>query len=392
MKIIIFWGSFPSPGDRYHPEFFCSDWYHPDYGKVSGCAFCGVFAVIIGVNIGDCITTFIVSRIGAKPEQIRTALVHVIYNVIAALLIITAVTILRLTGILNDTIWNMTLNSGGVANLHGVFRLVPAILLLPFSGALAGLAEKLVPDREMHDEDAEIENNLRELDSRLISNPTLALDQVSHLIRHMADVSIHNYDSAVDMIGNYDDKRMSRIKERENLLDRMADASNRYLIDISPHITQEREFVKQSYLIKVLTCFERIGDHAINIADNVRKLDDHAGSFSESAMKELTVATDAVRDVLTITYDAFMHTDVKLAAKVEPMEEVIDALRAVVLKRIMNLRIRKGSPCPSCLSFGGVCAFWDGLISVRHQTNRCQQLTQHRTWGSLPFKLTWQPL
>ena len=295
-----------------------------------GVHFCGVFAVIIGVNIGDCITTFIVSRIGAKPEQIRTALVHVIYNVIAALLIITAVTILRLTGILNDTIWNMTLNSGGVANLHGIFRLVPAILLLPFSGALAGLAEKLVPDREMHDEDAEIENNLRELDSRLITNPTLALDQVSHLIRHMADVSIHNYDSAVDMMGNYDDKRMSRIKDREDLLDRMADASNRYLIDISPHITQEREFVKQSYLIKVLTCFERIGDHAINIAGNVRKLDDHAGSFSESAMKELTVATDAVRDVLTITYEAFMHTDVKLAAKVEPMEEVIDALIEVL--------------------------------------------------------------
>lgn len=200
-----------------------------------GVRFCGVFAVIIGVNIGDCLTTFIVSRIGAKPEQIRTALVHVIYNVLAALLIITTITILRLTGILNDTLWNMTLNSGGVANVHGIFRLVPAILLLPFSGVLASLAEKLVPDREAENEDPEIENTLRELDSRLISNPALALDQVSSLIGHMAEVSIHNYDSAVGMMGNYDDKRMSRIKERENLLDRMADASSRYLIDISPH-------------------------------------------------------------------------------------------------------------------------------------------------------------
>ena len=295
-----------------------------------GVRFCGVFAVIIGVNIGDCLTTFIVSRIGAKPEQIRTALVHVIYNVLAALLIITTITILRLTGILNDTLWNMTLNSGGVANVHGIFRLVPAILLLPFSGVLASLAEKLVPDREAENEDPEIENTLRELDSRLISNPALALDQVSSLIGHMAEVSIHNYDSAVGMMGNYDDKRMSRIKEREDLLDRMADASSRYLIDISPHITQEREFFKQSYLIKAVTCFERMGDHAINIADNVKKLDDHAVSFSEKAMKELQVAIDAVKDVLTITYEAFIHTDVKLAVKVEPMEEVIDALIEVL--------------------------------------------------------------
>jgi phosphate:Na+ symporter len=105
-----------------------------------GLNFCGVFAVIIGVNIGDCLTTFLVSRIGARPEQIRTAMVHVIYNIIAATLLIVSLTLLRLTGILSNDFWYMQLNSGGVANVHGAFRLIPAVILLPFSGILASLA------------------------------------------------------------------------------------------------------------------------------------------------------------------------------------------------------------------------------------------------------------
>ena len=141
-----------------------------------GVRFCGVFAVIIGVNIGDCLTTYLVSRIGAKPDQIRTALVHVIYNIIAAILIITAVTVARLTGILNDSFWNATLNSGGVANVHGVFRLVPAVLLLPLSGFFATLAERIVPDKPMEDEDTAIEDQLKQLDSRLITSPVLGGD------------------------------------------------------------------------------------------------------------------------------------------------------------------------------------------------------------------------
>ena len=98
-----------------------------------GVTFSAVFAVIIGVNIGDCLTTYLVSRIGAKPNQRRTAMIHVIYNVFAALLCFLLVFIGRSTGIINDNLWSMTLHSGGVANIHGFFRLVPAVVLLPFT-------------------------------------------------------------------------------------------------------------------------------------------------------------------------------------------------------------------------------------------------------------------
>ncbi len=292
-----------------------------------GLKFCGVFAVIIGVNIGDCLTTFIVSRIGASPDQIRTALVHVIYNVLAAILVSMSVFIGRQTGLISDSLWNMTLDSGGVANLHGIFRLVPAVLFLPLSGFMAAMAEKIVPDKApVDDEDAVYEQNLRELDSRLISNPAFALDQVSVLIRHMAEVAIDNVDSSFSQVTEYNPARKERIYQREDLLDRMADAANQYLIDLSPYITLESQNMSQSFLIKALNSFERIGDYAVNIDDETSDVQSKNKDFSGIAMHELNVLTSAIREILDLTYNAFINNDINLARQVEPMEEVIDAL------------------------------------------------------------------
>ncbi len=293
-----------------------------------GVRFCGVFAVIIGVNIGDCLTTFLVSRIGAKPEQIRTAMVHVIYNILAATLIFVGIGIGRATGLIGDELWTMELNSGGVANVHGIFRLVPAVCLLPFTNVLAWLAEKIVPDRksEADKEDEQIEQALAQLDSRLTMSPALALDQSARLIGQMADVAIHNFDGAVDQIFAYEEKRNDRIEAREHLLDRMADASNVYIVELSPRIVLENDNHRQNYQIKALTSFERIGDLAVNITNSVRTLKENNTSFSRMAMVEIRVLTDAVREILGVTGEAFRKNDMDLARRVEPMEEVVDAL------------------------------------------------------------------
>ncbi len=300
-----------------------------------GLRFCGVFAVIIGVNIGDCLTTFLVSRIGAKPEQIQTALVHVIYNVIAATLLAVAMFVLRMTGVLGDDLWNMHLNSGGVANLHGAFRLIPAVLLLPFSGALAGIAEKLVPSRVTADdtEAAEIEDNLRDLDTLLYNSPELALDRAGHVIRHMADLALQNLNAACSQIVAFNAARNDKINKREILLDRMADETNRYLVGLSGHLVMERNILLQSYQIKALTAFEHIGDRAKNIADDVAALREHGGDFSEEALSDMSIAVEAVADIINVTLDAYKNNDFDDARKVEPMEEVIDALMETMKDR-----------------------------------------------------------
>ena len=333
-----------------------------------GVRFCGVFAVIIGVNIGDCLTTFLVSRIGAKPDQIRTVLVHIIYNVVAAVLIIIVLAVTRLTGVLGDSIWMQSLNSGGVANVHGLFRLVPAVLLLPCSGLFARLAERIVSDKPTDEEDADIEENLRELDPRLITNPGLALAETAHLIGHMADVALHNYDASITQIYSYDEKRKDRIAQREDLLDRMADASNQYVVAVSPYITRESDNRNQSFQIKALTCFERIGDLAVNIAENTVHLHEAGGQFSAPAMEELRVATGAVTDILEISRSAYKSNNADLARQVEPLEEVIDEL-VEELKGRHVYRMTHGQ----CDIFNGI-QFQNILQNLERISDQCSDL------------------
>ena len=330
-----------------------------------GLNFCGVFAVIIGVNIGDCLTTFLVSRIGARPEQIRTALVHVIYNVFAATMIIVTLTALRLSGVLGDDFWYMQLNSGGVANVHGVFRLVPAVILLPFSGFFATMAERFVPDAPVEEiEDME----LKELDRHLIDNPRLALDQSEDLILHMGETAVHNYDSCIQQIYDYEEARYSRMEKREDLLDRMADAANRYVVDVSPHITLERDHLRQSFQIKVLTCFERIGDHAINIASDMAALKKQKGAFSEMALADVEVLATAVRNILEQAGEAVATQDYTLARKIEPLEEVIDALTEQLRSRHIQ-RMTKGD----CDVYSGIQ--YDNILSnLERIADQCSDL------------------
>lgn len=291
-----------------------------------GVTFAGVFAVIIGVNIGDCVTTFLVCRIGAKPEQIRTCLVHIIYNVFAAVLLFLSIGILRSAGVLGDSLWLMQLDSGGVANVHGLFRLVPAVLLLPLTGIFAAIAEKLVPDRPEESEDAEIEKNLRELDMRLVTNPALALGEAEHLISHMAEVAAHNFTACHQQLESYEAARADRIEEREDLLDRMADASNKYLVAISPHVTLDADMRNLSFQMQALTIFERIGDLAVHIHENVSDLHESRHTFTPGAMAELQVALGAVQEILTLSTEAYMTSQVSIARRVEPLEEAIDEL------------------------------------------------------------------
>ena len=238
-----------------------------------GIKFCGVFAVIIGIDIGDCLTTYLVCRIGAKPEQIRTALVHILYNFTASILLFIAVGVLRGTGVIDDHIWYMTLHAGGVANVHGLFKLIPALLLLPCAGIFAKVAERLVPDQPEDPED-------------------------------------------------------TMIKESINVADK-------YVVEISTHITLDYVDIFQSFLMKGLVIFERIGDLAINIMDAIKNMREDDVEFSRAAMAELRVLLTAVNDILELTADAYKESSYEKAQRIEPLEEVIDELVDEVRRRHM---------------------------------------------------------
>ena len=342
-----------------------------------GVSFFEVFSVIVGVNIGDCLTTFLVCRIGAKPEQIRTCLVHILYNICAASMIFLTIGILRPAGVIGDDLWFRTLNSGGVANIHGLFRLVPAVLLLPFSSVFASLAEKIVPDNT-DDEDSAIEKDLRELDMHLISNPGLALAETEELIGKMADVALHNYNACLQQIFEFDQKRYDRIEQREDLLDRMTDAANQYIVSISPYIKLDVDNKNQSFQLKAMTSFERIGDLAVNITENIHSLRDQNKAFSETALEELRITTDAIRDILELSIKAYRTGLTSLALKIEPLEEVIDELVELLRERHMS-RMTHGL----CEISSGI-EFQNILLNLERISDQCSDLGVYMLGKSIP--------
>ena len=335
-----------------------------------GLQLCGIVAVIIGVNIGDCLTTYLVCRIGANTSQIRTCMVHIIYNIFAAVLIIVSLIVLRTTGILNDDIWYMTLNSGGVANVHGLFRLVPAVVLLPFVGLFATLAEKIVPEKKEEEEEGDplLEENLRKLDERLIDNPTLALNESSIIIGNMCDVSIHNYTAAIQQLFEFDPKREARIQRREDLLDRMADATSQYIVSVSPKITREEDKKTQNFQLKAIVCFERIGDLAVNIIECLATVRGANKAFSGNALKEMAVAMNAVGEILDMSAEAYNKDDIKIAKKIEPLEEVIDEMVEELQRRHM-LRMTENR----CDVFNGTY-FQNILLNLERVSDQCSDL------------------
>ncbi len=300
-----------------------------------GVSFNGVFAVIIGVNIGDCLTTFLVSRIGARPDQIRTAVVHVVYNVMAALLLIVLLIAGRSTGIISDALWFKELNSGGVANLHGLFRMIPALVLLPFTGVLTKITETIVKDdtTKVDEEDAVIEKELRELDPHLLTSPILALDRVNELFIKMFDVAYTNFLACSKQIYSYEEERKKRIAERENLLDKITDETGQYLIKMTPYIKRDRDFRTQNFELKTSVCIERMGDLSVNITYNINDLQKIKAKFSDIAITELRIALDAVDEIIKVTMQAYKDKDAALARKVEPLEEVIDDMVADINTR-----------------------------------------------------------
>ena len=341
-----------------------------------GVTFNAVFAVIIGVNIGDCLTTYLVSRIGAKPNQRRTAMVHVIYNIFAAILCILLVFIGRTTGIINDNLWTMTLNSGGVANIHGFFRLVPAVVLLPLTSIFEKIAMTIIRDEPINSEDKRAIAALDALDERLITSPAIALDQVERVVLEMSDIATHNFDACVRQIYEYDPKRVHRIQEREDLLDSMTDAANKYIVSLSPHVMNDRDTRQQNALLKALICYERIGDLAVNISEEIEALKAESKEFSANAMAELRIAFDAVYEILDITTRAYRNKDADLAAHVEPLEEVIDDLIEDMNARHVYRMVNQ-----LCDAVNGI--FYQSILTnIEHISDKCSDIAVYILEGS----------
>ena len=327
--------------------------------------FGSVYAIIIGVNIGDCVTTAIVCSIGSKADAKRTGVVHIIFNLCASVIIITALTVLHHAGAL-DGLWGQTMTSGAIANVHTIFRLSTAILLLPVCGQFEKLSRVLVKDDQQIGEN--VDHELSQLDEKFFASPALALSAASDAIGAMARLARTGVMSALDVLHHFDRHTIDVIDRNEDHIDALADSVDNYLIKLSSHVPPGHGNDLLNYYIQCFSEFERIGDYAVNIMEKAEELNEKEASFSESAQKELILLEKAVERILTVTGEAFEGDDTQKAMQVEPLEEVID----VMVERLRDQHIRRLKDGVCSIDTGVV--FLDVLNNVERISDHCSNV------------------
>ena len=327
--------------------------------------FGSVYAIIIGVNIGDCVTTAIVCSIGSKADAKRTGVVHIIFNLCASVIIITALTVLHHAGAL-DGLWGQTMTSGAIANVHTIFRLSTAVLLLPVCGQFEKLSRVLVKDDQQIGEN--VDHELSQLDEKFFASPALALSAASDAISAMARLARTGVMSAMGVLEQYDAHTIEVINENEEHIDKLADHVDNYLIRLSPHMPSGHGSDMLNYYIQCFGEFERIGDHAVNLTENAQEFLDRSASLSPTAHQELMVLREVLGEILDYTYKAFAATDYDAARRIEPVEEVVDDLVATLRTNHIR-RVRDGQ----CTVYAGL-TFLDILVNVERIADQCSNV------------------
>ena len=275
--------------------------------------------IIMGQNIGTCVTCLL-SSIGTNKNARRAAVVHLLFNTIGTVVILTLFCIIKT--VVYIPLLSEQASMFGIALTHSIFNVLCVMILLPMSALLEKLALRIIPDDK-------IKEKYDELDTRLFVTPTLALAQAKSSLSDMADTSRKAITMALKSVNNYSDKLYEDILKQEDKNDRYEDKIGTYLVDLSSKNTlSESESKEVSKMLKIIGDLERIADHAINIGQASRELRDKNLSLSEDAIKEMDSMLNAVKECVDLSLLAFEKDDLSIALKVPPLEEVIDELKA----------------------------------------------------------------
>lgn len=302
--------------------------------------FAAIYAVLVGIYLGDCVTTAIVINIGAKPNAKRVGIVNILFNLAKTVLILVGVTIAHNAGWM-DGFWGSVIDSGGIANTHTVFNLVCALIMLPALGMLEKLSYKLVKGGEDEPVPGAEGDKLAVLNPVFFSTPALAFNSCYEVLLDMFSLARTNINRAFDVLTNYNEETVALINQDEERLDTMTDKVSNYLVQISAHVTQPQYVEISNHYYAVITEFERLGDHAVNISETAATLHENGMAFSEHAMSELNILRGLIETILGYTDDAFKNCSLTAAHHIEPLEEVVDDLVNALKQNHLD-RLRKG--------------------------------------------------
>lgn len=313
--------------------------------------------LVLGANIGTCITAFL-SSFGTNKNAKRVVALHIYVNVIGSVVCMIILYILKAIGV---SVLALPVSMFGVAIIHTLFNLVNTVCLIPFKKAIFRLCELTV--KSSNDKTHTVF-----LDERLFNNTALAVSECHRLTNEMAEYARTSLVKSIGLISSYDNEVVNYIKETESLIDKYEDKLGTYLVRLSNNELSENLSHAIARMLHSIGDFERIGDHALNICKVAEEMHNKNINFSDEAKREIAVMTNAVTEILNMTVDSFINDDTELAAHVEPLEQVIDKLNKKLKARHVA-RLQNGE-CTIELGF----VFTDLLTNYERVSDHCSNV------------------
>ena len=277
------------------------------------------FPIIMGIAIGAAVPVLL-SALGANLNGRRTAFVYLLIDVLGV--VIWSLMFYTLNAFLHFTFLAVTMNAVSIALMNTLFRLATLVVLFPLIGAMEKLVVFLFPDNGQQAEDQDMDR----LEERFLQHPALSIEQSRLVTNSMAERAAGNLLDAMALRTDYSDKGFQAVAETESLIDRYEDKLGTYLMKITSRSLSSAQSEEVSKFLHTISDFERISDHALNISETAKEIHDKEMVFSAAASRELEVMESALREILAISIAAFTANDVQQAARVEPLEEIIDGL------------------------------------------------------------------
>ena len=319
------------------------------------------FPMLMGIAVGASLPVLL-SALGASSDGKRSAFAYLLVDVLGAVII--GVLFYSLNMFMHFSFVEMSLNTVSIALLNTVYRVIMVLMLAPCIGLIEKICRIIVKDDEEEEELYEEDR----LEERFIAHPALAIEQCRITINNMALITRDNICNACALLDGFSDKGFKKFEKKEDIIDRYADKLGTYMVKVTRKELNKQQNSEISKYLHTIEDFERIGDHGMNIAEAIRDLDQKKLGFTDEAKKELSSLVLAVEDMLTLTAEAFINNDLKLAYSINPFESVVDDI-CEKLKLNHVERLKKGN----CTIEAGI-AFNDLITDLERIGDHCNNV------------------
>ena len=326
-----------------------------------------IYPIVMGINIGTCIVTAILCSIGTTRDAKRTAVAHILFNVIGTFVFMLIIALIHRLGGLT-WLWAMQVNSGVIADFQTLFNVLTAIMLMPFTDLLVKASMAIV--KPSADEEVRASEKGM-LDEKLLLAPGLAVGAASRALAYMGKLAKDNLALSLAQFVNYSSDISDAIISKEDRIDSFADRADNFLIKLSKALDTGSDEGEINLLMQATPDFERIGDYATNLNELALKLHNSRVDFSEKALYELGVIGEAVLEIVDLTVTAIKEDDEAIARRIEPLEEVIDDM-VLVLRDNHTGRLK----ADNCTVQGGLI-FLEALTNIERAADQCSNIALH---------------